>query len=45
MFGTLKYQLDRKRFVNDKEAEMELKMWLRPQTKGFCTAVFGALIR
>jgi hypothetical protein len=38
-------QLDGKRFADDEEFEMEMRKWLRQQSKDFCAAGFYTLIK
>jgi hypothetical protein len=39
------FSLGGKRFADDEEVETEVLKWLRQQSKDFCAAVFGALIK
>jgi hypothetical protein len=38
-------QLGGKRFADDEEVETEVRKWLRQQSKDFCVAGFGALVK
>jgi hypothetical protein len=45
LFGPLKNHLGGKRFVDDEEAEKEVRKWLRQQPKDFYAASFDALVK
>jgi hypothetical protein len=45
LFRPLKYHLGGKRFADDEEVEMEVRKWLRQQSKDFYTAGFDALVK
>jgi histone-lysine N-methyltransferase SETMAR len=45
LFGLLKHHLGGKCFADDEEVEMEVRKWLRQQSKDFYAAGFDALIK
>jgi hypothetical protein len=45
LFGLLKEHLGCKRFADDEAAEMEVRRWLRQQSKDFYASGFNALVK
>jgi hypothetical protein len=45
MFGLLINHLGGKRFADDEEVEMEMRKWLRQQSKDFYAVSFNALVK
>jgi histone-lysine N-methyltransferase SETMAR len=45
LFGLLKNNLGGERFTDDAEVEMEVRKWLRQQSKDFYVAGFDALVK
>jgi hypothetical protein len=43
--GSRNCHLSGKCFVDDEEVEMEVREWLRQQSKDFCAAGFDALVK
>jgi hypothetical protein len=45
LFGSLKTHLGDIRFTDNEEVEMEVRKWLRQQSKDNCAAGFDALVK
>jgi histone-lysine N-methyltransferase SETMAR len=45
LLGPLKHQLSGKRFVDNKDVKIEVRKWLRQQSKHFYAAGFDALVK
>jgi hypothetical protein len=45
LFGPLKNHLGGKHFADDEKVELEVRKWLRQQSKDFYAAGFNALVK